>query len=187
MAYEFTKLSDVEIAESPSSAANILIEDGGIIQKVPASSVGGNSNNSDSNGNSSSTGSGVEVINFTVGYYGNLEELDLVNYAYNNNMTFHIIYRARETEDDELSRIHVDFPRVYEHAPGGTAIKRLPIWTPACNAFANASAGVSFEFDDNGVIDGAWIIRDWKNMDITNTINIYTAPFWYEACYATSI
>ena len=181
MAYEFTKLSDVEVAEQPSNVANILIEDNGDIKKVPVSSIGGN------NSSSNQTGSGVEVINFTVGYYGNLEELDLVNYAFDNNMTFHIIYKARDTEDDELSRIHVECPRVAEHAPGGISMKHMPVWTPSCNAFAHATAGIAFEFNDNGVIDGAWIIRDWESMDISNTINITTAPFWYEACYATSV
>jgi hypothetical protein len=72
MAYEFTKLSDVEVAESPSEAANILIEDNGIIKKTSLSSV--SSNNTPT---VPSSPAGIETIDFTLGYYGNVEELDL--------------------------------------------------------------------------------------------------------------
>ena len=41
MAYEFKKLSDVEIAETPSDTANVLIEEDGVIKKAPKSAVGG--------------------------------------------------------------------------------------------------------------------------------------------------
>ena len=41
MAYEFTKLSTVETVNVPSSDANVLIEENGIIKKAPKSAVGG--------------------------------------------------------------------------------------------------------------------------------------------------
>lgn len=39
MAYEFKKLADVESAETASEAANILVEDGGVIRRVPREAV----------------------------------------------------------------------------------------------------------------------------------------------------
>ena len=39
MAYEFKKLSEVEVAEAASDAASILVEDGGSIKRVPKSSI----------------------------------------------------------------------------------------------------------------------------------------------------
>ena len=44
MAYEFTKLSDVEVVETPMDTANVLIEEDGIIKKAPKTAVGGSSN-----------------------------------------------------------------------------------------------------------------------------------------------
>ena len=40
MAYEFKKLSDVAAVEIPADTANVLIEEDGIIKKVPVASVG---------------------------------------------------------------------------------------------------------------------------------------------------
>lgn len=42
MAYEFKKLSDVEIVEAPADTANVLIEEDGVIKKAPKTAVGGN-------------------------------------------------------------------------------------------------------------------------------------------------
>lgn len=39
---EFKKLSDVEVVETVSDSANVLIEENGVIKKVPKSQVGGN-------------------------------------------------------------------------------------------------------------------------------------------------
>lgn len=41
MAYEFKKLSDVDIVETPSETANVLIEEDGVIKKAPKTAVGG--------------------------------------------------------------------------------------------------------------------------------------------------
>ena len=41
MAYEFKKLNDVEIVETPIDTANVLIEEDGVIKKAPKSAVGG--------------------------------------------------------------------------------------------------------------------------------------------------
>lgn len=43
MAYEFKKLSDVEVVETAADTANVLIEEDGVIKKVAKSEVGGNS------------------------------------------------------------------------------------------------------------------------------------------------
>jgi hypothetical protein len=67
MSYEFTKLSEVEFAEQPSTEANILIEDNGNIKRTSLSNVG----------SGSSSGTGVETIDFTLGYYGVINETDL--------------------------------------------------------------------------------------------------------------
>lgn len=40
MAYEFKKLSEVDVVESPSDAANVLIEENGIVKKAPKTVVG---------------------------------------------------------------------------------------------------------------------------------------------------
>ncbi len=42
MAYEFKKLSDVEVVEAPTDNANVLIEEDGVIKKAPKTAVGGN-------------------------------------------------------------------------------------------------------------------------------------------------
>lgn len=44
MAYEFKRLSDVDFVENATDAANILIEDQGVIKKVPKTTIGGNNN-----------------------------------------------------------------------------------------------------------------------------------------------
>lgn len=41
MSYEFKKLSDVDIVETPSETANVLIEEDGVIKKAPKTAVGG--------------------------------------------------------------------------------------------------------------------------------------------------
>lgn len=41
MSYEFMKLSDVEVVETPAKTANVLIEENGIIKKAPKTAVGG--------------------------------------------------------------------------------------------------------------------------------------------------
>lgn len=41
MAFEFKKLSDVEVVEIPADTANVLIEENGIIKKAPKTAVGG--------------------------------------------------------------------------------------------------------------------------------------------------
>ena len=38
---EFKKLSDVEVVEAVSDAANVLIEENGVIKKAPKTQVGG--------------------------------------------------------------------------------------------------------------------------------------------------
>lgn len=43
MAYEFKKISDVEVVAEPTDAANVLIEENGVIKKAPKTTVGGNS------------------------------------------------------------------------------------------------------------------------------------------------
>ena len=44
MAYEFKKLNDVEIVETPMDTANVLIEEDGVIKRAPKSAVGGGGN-----------------------------------------------------------------------------------------------------------------------------------------------
>lgn len=41
MAYEFKKLSDVEVVAEPTESANVLIEEDGVIKKAPKTAVGG--------------------------------------------------------------------------------------------------------------------------------------------------
>lgn len=43
MAYEFKKLSDVEVVAEPAESANVLIEENGVIKKTPKTAVGGGS------------------------------------------------------------------------------------------------------------------------------------------------
>lgn len=38
---EFTKLSDVEVVETPTDTANVLIEENGVVKKAPKTAVGG--------------------------------------------------------------------------------------------------------------------------------------------------
>lgn len=45
MAYEFRKLSDAEVVETVSDAANVLIEENGVIKKVPKTEVGADAGN----------------------------------------------------------------------------------------------------------------------------------------------
>lgn len=44
MAFEFKKLSDVEVVVEPNESANVLIEENGIIKKAPKTAVGGAGN-----------------------------------------------------------------------------------------------------------------------------------------------
>ena len=41
MAYEFKKLSAVEVVAEPAESANVLIEENGVIKKAPKTAVGG--------------------------------------------------------------------------------------------------------------------------------------------------
>ena len=41
MAYEFKRLSEVEVVETAMDTANVLIEEDGVIKRVPKSEVGG--------------------------------------------------------------------------------------------------------------------------------------------------
>lgn len=41
MAYEFKKLSEAEVVETPADTANVLIEEDGVIKKTPKTAVGG--------------------------------------------------------------------------------------------------------------------------------------------------
>ena len=47
MAYEFKKLSDVEVVAEPTESANVLIEEDGVIKKAPKTAVGGGSEKPD--------------------------------------------------------------------------------------------------------------------------------------------
>lgn len=47
MAYEFKKLSDVEVIAEPTETANVLIEENGIIKKAPKTAVGGGGSEAD--------------------------------------------------------------------------------------------------------------------------------------------
>lgn len=40
MAYEFKKLSDVDVVAEPTESANVLIEENGVIKKAPKTAVG---------------------------------------------------------------------------------------------------------------------------------------------------
>ena len=55
MAYEFKKLSDVDVVAEPTESANVLIEENGVIKKAPKTAVGG------------SDGGGDFIINATPG------------------------------------------------------------------------------------------------------------------------
>ena len=44
MAFEFKKLSDVEVVAEPLETANVLIEENGVIKKAPKTAVGGAGN-----------------------------------------------------------------------------------------------------------------------------------------------
>lgn len=57
MAYNFIKLSEVELVESPQSVPNVLIEDNGEIKRMSAESLGG--------GGGGSNTIDYEIINFT--------------------------------------------------------------------------------------------------------------------------
>ena len=41
MAYDFKRLSDVEVVAEPTESANVLIEENGVIKKAPKTAVGG--------------------------------------------------------------------------------------------------------------------------------------------------
>ncbi len=41
MAYEFKRLSDVDVVAEPTETANVLIEENGVIKKAPKTAVGG--------------------------------------------------------------------------------------------------------------------------------------------------
>ena len=41
MAYEFKKISNVEVVAEPTDSANVLIEENGVIKKAPKTAVGG--------------------------------------------------------------------------------------------------------------------------------------------------
>lgn len=46
MAYNFKSIADVEVVEKPTDAANVLIEENGVIKKAPKTAVGGASGGS---------------------------------------------------------------------------------------------------------------------------------------------
>ena len=56
MAFEFKKLSDVEVVAEPTESANILIEDNGVIKKAPKNAIGG----------AGGTTGGAAIITYTV-------------------------------------------------------------------------------------------------------------------------
>lgn len=138
MSYEFTKLSEVEFAEQPSTEANILIEDNGNIKRTLLSNVGG-------------SGVGVETINFTLApSYGLINEIELVEQAFENNMTFHLILQSDLTEDsDGMSCTHVSFPRVKDFSLTDEQqylyATTVPIWIPSEEKFVKVQAGFMFE------------------------------------------
>jgi hypothetical protein len=79
MAYEFKKLSDVDIVETPSETANVLIEEDGVIKKAPKTAVGGGGSAgevSNSNwdaiikfGNDSDRNTAINNASFVLGNY----------------------------------------------------------------------------------------------------------------------
>jgi hypothetical protein len=40
MPYDFVKISDVDLVENPNESANVIVEDGGDIKRVPKSAIG---------------------------------------------------------------------------------------------------------------------------------------------------
>ena len=52
MSYEFTKLSDVTLVDTPASSANVLIEEGGTVKKVPKAKIGAQADWNETNANS---------------------------------------------------------------------------------------------------------------------------------------
>lgn len=84
MAYEFTKLSSVEAVPVPSSDANVLIEENGIIKKAPKSAVGGGG------------GAASQIIEFQWDDEGQITNLEDFKKAYENDMTIHIVALTSE-------------------------------------------------------------------------------------------
>lgn len=94
MAYEFKKLSDVEVVAEPTESANVLIEEDGVIKKVPKSTVGGSS----SGGGNERTmffsieNSGVWNVSAPDGLYEKLQNMfdnkaciDIIVYVFNSD------------------------------------------------------------------------------------------------------
>lgn len=172
MAYEFTKLSDVEIAEQPSDAANILIEDNGDIKKVPISSIGDNNDNPIEE--PSASGSGVEVIDFVCGGYTYISNLEDVQRAMDERMTIHVIYT--EDYDSESPFIHVSFPRFSEfcHGTSVDGINTYQAHQFALTGDGEIPIGFHVQADDEDVVTNAYASINGA----TNT---------YATMYATSI
>lgn len=40
MSYDFVKVSNIDLVENPNEEANVLVEDGGDIKRVPKSAIG---------------------------------------------------------------------------------------------------------------------------------------------------
>ena len=64
MAYEFKRLSDVEVVAEPAESANVLIEENGVIKKAPKTAVGGS--NTEWNAI-------IEVVEGGSGYFSSME------------------------------------------------------------------------------------------------------------------
>lgn len=174
MSYEFTKLSEVEFAEQPSTEANILIEDNGDIKKTLLANISG-------------SGVGVETIDFTTGGYGFINEMELSKEAFLNNMTFHLILESGLNEfGDGLNFIHLSFPRVKDFSSvreqDGMQVysvtTTIPVWDPSDEAFVSVKAGFDFIPDANPDV-----------FPVTAIVTLYstTGNIDFKACYATTV
>lgn len=65
MAYEFKRLSDVEVVAEPSESANVFIEENGVIKKAPKTAVGG--------GGSAEWDAVIDAIEGGSGYFSSME------------------------------------------------------------------------------------------------------------------
>lgn len=173
MSYEFTKLSEVEFAEQPSTEANILIEDNGDIKKTLLANIG-----------SSGSGTGVETIDFTINSYAMmLEDFESVKKAFSNNMTFHIILKTDAMEEgDGMNLIHVSFPRINEFGNYLTeneyiASTMVPVWLISEEKFISLPVGMIFSIQPEDEQIMAGIQAYWE----------YEQNFEIKACYATTV
>lgn len=136
MAFEFKKLSDVEVVEEPTESANVLIEENGVIKKAPKTAVGGKD---------------IEVSGLP---YHVRVRYDVNSQEYSCDLDYYDLYELMKTGVFLYATIEANYSGEYEIDPSNGYFYCRNTWMPDSDVIGFFQVGSEREmiFYDGGYV-----------------------------------